>query len=165
MGKHTTNQPHHRLPTPRRSTRRTQKTNRRTRRKNQQTHPNTKRPPTHQRPRNRVHPQPRPLDRQLLPGHRRQRIPRMQPQTITARRTPRPYLPTLTQQHTKKPQPNDRGFLIYQTDHDKVAEVQSPLIYLISLKGLTYKPVLSNWKPLYSIPAAGTFRSVTFGFT
>ena len=161
----TTQQPHHRLPTPRRSPRRTQKTNRRTRRKNRQTHQNTRRTPTRQRPRNRLHTLTRPLARRILPNHRRQGIPDIPPQTIATRRTQKPRLPTLTPHHTKKPQPTSRGFPLYQTDHDKVAEVHTPFAYVISLKGLTYKPVLSNWNPLYSAPAAGTFKSVKFGFT
>lgn len=164
MGKHTTQQPHHRLPTPRRSPRRTQKTNRRTRRKNKQTHPNTRRPPAHQRPRNRLHPLTRPLARQILPSHR-QRLPHPPSETITTRRTPQPHLPTLTKNNTKKPQPNSWGFPTRQTDHDNVAETHSPFPYVISAKGLTYNPVLSNWKPLFTTPAAGTFKSVTFGLT
>lgn len=164
MGKHTTQQPHHRLPTPRRSPRRPQKTNRRTRRKNKQTHPNTRRTPTRQRPRNRLHPLNRPLARQILPNSRR-RLPHTQSQTTPARRTPRPHLPTLTKKRYKKAPANRPGLFTYQTNHDNVALVHSLFLYVISLKGLTYKPVLSNWKPLYSIPAAGTLRSVTVGFT
>ena len=164
MGKHTTQQPHHRLPTPRRSTRRTQKTNRRPRRKNQQTHPNTRRTPTHQRHGNKLHPQPRPLDGNTMRGPRR-RIPHTPPQTIPTRRTPQPHLPPLTKHDTKKPRQNNRGFPICQTDHVRVAELHAPFLYVISLKGRTYKPDLSNWKPLYSTPAPGTFKSVKSGLT
>lgn len=99
MGHHTPQQPHHRLPTPRRSTRRTQKTNRRTRRKNRQAHQKPRRTPIHQRPRNRIHPLTRPLARRILPDHR-QGIPPRPPETITARRTTRPHLPTLTNTKT-----------------------------------------------------------------
>ena len=140
--------------------------------KNRQTHRKPRRTPTHQRPRNRLHPQPRPLALQILRSHRRQGIPRTQPQTKPPRRTPHPRLPTLTQKQYGKAPEYNRGFLIldrqresYHTDHDMVAELHTPLAYVISLKGLTYKPVLSNWKPLYSTPAPEMLKSVTFGFT
>lgn len=165
MGKHTTQQPHNRLPTPRRSPRRTQKTNRRTRPENRQTHPNPRRTPTRQRPRNRLHPLTRPLARQILRNHRRRRLPRTQSKTKTAQRTPRPHLPPLTQIRYEKAPAKRPGLSIFQTDHVKIALVQRPFPYVISLKGRTYKPVLSSWKPLYSTPAAGILKSVTFGFT
>lgn len=164
MALHTTQQPHHRLPTPRRSPRRTQKTNRRTRRKNRQTHPNPRRTPTHQRPRNQLHTLTRPLASTILPNHRRQGIPDTPPQTIPTRQTQRPHLPTLTQHNTKKPR-QPTGAPPYQTDHVKVALVHEPRSYVIFANGRTYKPVGSNWKPLLTTPAAGTLRSVTFGFT
>lgn len=154
MGKHTPQQPHHRLPTPRRSPRRTQKTNRRPRRKNRQTHPNTGRTPTRQRPRNRLHPLTRPLARQILPSHRR-RLPYTQPQTKPTRRTPQPHLPTLIGQDTKKPR-QQTGALPYQTDHVIVAETHAPVAIESFLNGLTDKPVESTWKPVDSTPAART---------
>ena len=163
MGKHPTQQPHHRLPTPRRSTRRTQKTNRRTRPENRQTHPNTRRTPTHQRHGNRIPTQPRPLDGNTMRSTRR-RIPHTPPETKPTRRTPQQNLPTLTKHETKKPRQNT-GASSYQTDHVIVAEVQTPAPYVTPLKGLTLTPDESNWKPLYSTPAAGTLKSVRFGFT